>query len=242
MLWEHFQILTYDLRGHGYTPRTEVGYTPTQLATDLKQLLDELDIEKTDVIGHSYGADIALYFAYLYPERTNRAILIEPTVPAVIPILTRADLRHADWAARLLVRLGVPVPKEKRLDAEFLLEKALTLPMKWGPLKDMPATEAEIESTKDLLLGTSITKDMIDVGNLTLEHLAEIRVPIHLIYDSSSLWWHRSIQVLSERLPDVSTHVIETGSGDLSHWVPLERPELLAREIREVLLTESASV
>src|SRR5262245_30345303 len=184
MLWNDFQILTYDLRGHGYTPRTEVGYTPAQLATDLKLLLDELEIEKTDVVGHSYGADIALYFAYLFPERTNSAVLIEPTVPAVIPILTRADLSHAAWPARLLVKMVVPIPKERRLDGEYLLEKALTLPLKWGPLKDMPATPAEVENTRDLLLGTSITKDMVEIGPLPLEKLGEVYTPVHLIYDS----------------------------------------------------------
>ena len=140
-----------------------------------------------------------------------------------------------------LTRLGVHVPKERRLDSEYLLEKALTLPMKWGPLKDMEATPEAKENVIDLLIGTSITKDMVEIGDLTLEHLPKINVPIHLIYDSSSLWWHRSIKVLSESLPNVTTHVIETDTDELSHWVPLEKPELIAREIIGVL-TEGMAV
>src|SRR5205085_11585007 len=139
----------------GYTTRTEVGYTPTQLATDLKELLDALDIERVDVLGHSFGADIALYFAYLYPERVRTTILVEPFIPAIGQILTRRDFRHADWAARILIKLGVPIPKEKRLDAEFLLRKAIEMPNKWGPLKDVPKTEAAKQSITDLFLTTS---------------------------------------------------------------------------------------
>src|SRR5262245_30614797 len=110
MLWDRFHILTYDLRGHGSTEMTETGYTPTQLAGDLVQLMDALQIERADIVGHSFGADIVLYFAYLYPERVRRAVLIEPLVPATFKLPTREDFEGLEWLAGTLEKVGVNIP------------------------------------------------------------------------------------------------------------------------------------
>src|SRR4051812_30767464 len=76
-LLDRFRILTYDLRGHGYSGMPPTGYTPTDMATDLKDLLDALEIERPHLAGHSYGADIALYFALHYPRRVRQLVAIE---------------------------------------------------------------------------------------------------------------------------------------------------------------------
>src|SRR5579872_3908541 len=62
-LADHFRVLTYDLRGHGYSDVPPTGYSPDDMACDLLGLLDALEIERPTIAGHSYGADIALYFA-----------------------------------------------------------------------------------------------------------------------------------------------------------------------------------
>ena len=75
-LWDRFRITTYDLRGHGYSEVTPSGYTPDDMATDLNDLLDVLGIEQAAFVGHSYGADTALYFALKHPERARAVIAI----------------------------------------------------------------------------------------------------------------------------------------------------------------------
>src|SRR3712207_3517403 len=55
------RVTAYDLRGHGLTARTPSGYSTGQLAADLMAVLDRLKIERTTLIGHSYGAAIALH-------------------------------------------------------------------------------------------------------------------------------------------------------------------------------------
>ena len=42
ILQEHFRVLTYDLRGHGYSDVPPSGYTTADMAEDLTQLLDAL--------------------------------------------------------------------------------------------------------------------------------------------------------------------------------------------------------
>src|SRR5437764_249523 len=91
-LCDHFEILTYDLRGHGYSDTPPSGYTPDAMARDLLELLDALGIEQPVIAGHSYGADIALYFAAAYPERVREVVAIEAALPAL-----EESRRHAGW-------------------------------------------------------------------------------------------------------------------------------------------------
>src|ERR1700675_3786155 len=62
-LRKFYRITTYDLRGHGYSEVTPTGYPADQMADDLEGLLDVLGIQQATLVGHSYGADVALYFA-----------------------------------------------------------------------------------------------------------------------------------------------------------------------------------
>lgn len=232
LLWDRYNTLTYDLRGHGYSEMTETGYTPTELATDLVQLLDALDIEKVDVVGHSFGGDIALYFAYYYPERVNNVVLIEALIPAMAMILTRDDFARADWAANVLGKMGVVIPDERRFDTGYMLNEAVNMPNKWGPMKGMARKKDRHEDwLEKLYTTTSVLKDALDVGELTRENIPQIQTPVHLIYDSGSLMWHKSFKFLRDNLPNVTWVLLDTDSGQMAHFAPLEKPELVVEHI-----------
>src|ERR671924_1491508 len=66
-----YRVTLCDLRGHGFSGMPRNGYTTRSLALDLKTLLDHLEIEYAFIIGHSFGATVALNFAVLYPERVR---------------------------------------------------------------------------------------------------------------------------------------------------------------------------
>ena len=53
-------------------------YTFQQLAETTKQLLDSLDISQTAVLGHSMGEMLATRFALMFPEITDKLILVNP--------------------------------------------------------------------------------------------------------------------------------------------------------------------
>jgi pimeloyl-ACP methyl ester carboxylesterase len=78
ILRHHFRVTTVDLRGHGYSDMPATGYSVDDLAGDLLGLLDALEIGQADLVGHSYGADIALCFALHHPGRVKRVVAIGP--------------------------------------------------------------------------------------------------------------------------------------------------------------------
>lgn len=72
---DRYRVIAVDTRGHGQSPRGTADFTITQFAEDLHDLLDELSIERADILGFSDGANIALTFAMKYPEYVKRLVL-----------------------------------------------------------------------------------------------------------------------------------------------------------------------
>ncbi len=78
-LKNRYQLITYDMRDQGQSDRLDEGYDIGIHALDLKKLLLHLGIEKTDMLGVSYGGQVALIFALRYPEMLNRLVLANTT-------------------------------------------------------------------------------------------------------------------------------------------------------------------
>lgn len=72
------RVICYDLRGHGRSERPARGYAVTAMASDLLGLLDALELDTVDLVGHSYGALIALELSLRHPGRVRRRVLVEP--------------------------------------------------------------------------------------------------------------------------------------------------------------------
>ena len=63
--------------GHGDSAKPRSGeYSLGAHAAGLRDLLAILDLERATVVGHSFGRDVALQFAYQYPELTERVVLV----------------------------------------------------------------------------------------------------------------------------------------------------------------------
>lgn len=70
-----YRVIAVDTRGHGKSPRGDKPFTIRQFAEDLKDFMDEHEIEKAHLLGFSDGGNIALVFALKYPQRVDRLIL-----------------------------------------------------------------------------------------------------------------------------------------------------------------------
>lgn len=70
-----YRVIAIDTRGHGKSPRGDKPFTIWQFAEDLKDFMDEHEIEKAHLLGFSDGGNIALVFALKYPERVDKLIL-----------------------------------------------------------------------------------------------------------------------------------------------------------------------
>ncbi len=72
-----YRVIAMDLRGRGQSEKPSPGYSLDYHLCDINCLLDDLQLERAVIMGHSLGAFIALAFAAQYPERTDRLILVD---------------------------------------------------------------------------------------------------------------------------------------------------------------------
>jgi pimeloyl-ACP methyl ester carboxylesterase len=229
MLKDHFRILTYDLRGHGYSDVPPSGYSATDMARDLEGLLDHLGIERANLVGHSYGADIALYYAFRNPDRVLQVGAIEAALPALIHLRTREDWIGWAYWVEVLERSGVTVPPEHRCDLEYMVRCSMNLPKKWGPLKGLPRNPEKFLRVLD---STPLTRDYEEVGDLTLANIPRIQAPVHLIYAEGSAFLG-SHDYLLEHLPNARSVML--ASSEWGHFGPLEQPEAVVEHLIECL-------
>ena len=70
-----YKLIVPDLRGFGQSPYP--GHTTiAEMAGDVLQLLDHLQIEKAHVVGISLGGTVALQFALDAPDRVHKLVLV----------------------------------------------------------------------------------------------------------------------------------------------------------------------
>ncbi len=71
------RLIFVDRPGLGYSERGEAE-TPAEQAERYRLLLDELNIEKVVLVGHSLGSSSVVAFAVLFPERVEGLLLLAP--------------------------------------------------------------------------------------------------------------------------------------------------------------------
>lgn len=69
-------VIAPDLVGHGESAKPRGDYALGAHASGIRDLLIGLNIKRASIIGHSLGGGIAMQFAYQFPERCERLVLV----------------------------------------------------------------------------------------------------------------------------------------------------------------------
>jgi pimeloyl-ACP methyl ester carboxylesterase len=130
-LAHEYTVVAPDLLGHGASDKPRADYSLAAYACGMRDLLSVLDIDRATVIGHSLGGGVAMQFAYQFPERCERLVLVStggicrdvhvalraasaPGADLLLPLLTPlASVPPLSWTLRtagaVLRRLGSPL-------------------------------------------------------------------------------------------------------------------------------------
>jgi pimeloyl-ACP methyl ester carboxylesterase len=77
-LARRYTVIAPDLLGHGRSDKPRADYSVGGYANGMRDLLTVLGVDKVTVVGHSFGGGVAMQFAYQFPERTERMVLVAP--------------------------------------------------------------------------------------------------------------------------------------------------------------------
>ncbi|MBD2308703.1 alpha/beta hydrolase [Chroococcidiopsis sp. FACHB-1243] len=85
LLDEGYRVITYDRRGFGASSQPSFGYDYDTFAADLNQLMTELDLRDTVLVGFSMGTgEVTRYLGKYGSERVSKAVLMAPVPPFLL--------------------------------------------------------------------------------------------------------------------------------------------------------------
>ena len=108
-LAERFTVIAPDLLGHGESATPRGDYSLGAHASGVRDLLTAVGTDRVTVVGHSLGGGIALQFAYQFPERCERLVLVSSggLGREVHLLLRAAALPGADYVLPALTSAGL---------------------------------------------------------------------------------------------------------------------------------------
>lgn len=181
---EH-RVTAYDLRGHGYSEVPPAGYTSADHAADLIALLDAIGAERARVVGHSFGAVIALHAAVLAPERIEALVLSDPYFPGLRYLEDVSRWSHWQNFRAEAEQAGVLLSDEYWYDLSRFFDQVLHLEgdalLRFRQAVGLPALE------RLLRLGrTTCGIDSKAEAGLTAELIAAVEQPALALYGEFS--------------------------------------------------------
>ena len=167
-------VIAPDLLGHGRSDKPRADYSVAAYANAMRDLISVLGIERVTVVGHSLGGGVAMQFAYQYPERCERLVLVSsggvsrdvhpmlrlaavPSADVMLPLLTFSITRLAVRAAFSLLEM---LATDLGRDADDLLRVFEALP-------DAPARAAFVRTLRAVVDRRGQVITMLDRCYLT---------------------------------------------------------------------------
>jgi len=77
LLQSDYTVLAPDFLGHGASEKPLGDYSLGNFASTMRDFLDLLGIDRATVVGQSWGGGVAMQFAYQFPERCERLVLVD---------------------------------------------------------------------------------------------------------------------------------------------------------------------
>jgi pimeloyl-ACP methyl ester carboxylesterase len=98
-----YHLIVPDLRGRGRSAHLPGPYSIPQLASDVVDVLNEIGVQRANVLGYSLGGVVAQQLARDHPERVDRLIL---ACTCACHRITRRERINSKFASGLLSSLG----------------------------------------------------------------------------------------------------------------------------------------
>jgi esterase len=230
------EVFLVDQRNHGKSPHSEL-HNYESLAADLLELMDDLELNKAVLLGHSMGGKAAMWFAAEHPERVNRLIIADISPRSYLS--TGPDFGHSAFHRHVLGSMKAvdfssisglgdidrqlePLLPDRQL-RQFLLkniEKGADSAYRWrlnidGLLKNLDNLSGGLES-----------------------FLAEGRVydqfPVLFIRGGNSGYIAATDQEMIEKLfPDARIVTIKNAG----HWLHAEKPAEFVSVVKKLLIS-----
>ena len=226
-------VVVPDLRGMGLSAKPSGGFDKKTQAVDMAGVLDQLGIERADLVTHDIGNMVGYAFAALYPARVVRFALIDAPLPGIGPweeILRNPLLWH--------FRFGGP-------DMERLVagRERIYLDRFWNEFSATPSrfSEAAREHYAELyalpgamhsgfMQFAAFDQDVLD--NQSFLAKGKLGMPVLAVGGEKSFG-----RTMAHIMRFAATNVREAVIPESGHWIMEENPTATIALVRDFLQT-----
>ncbi|CAN5754353.1 alpha/beta hydrolase [soil metagenome] len=247
-LWRHqivelvaagYRAIAPDLRGFGLSDRpTDVAaYRVHHSVGDMTALLDALEIDRVDVVGHDWGAPVAWLFATMHADMTRRLIALSVGHPSAFGA-PDADgdppFEHLQRQWYALLYQFVDVAERWLSDDDWRRFRALI-----GPAPDVDRYIADLSRPGALTASLNWYR-----ANSPLRAMVGAARPLPPVPDHVAVlgvWSDGDRFLVEEQMTGSAAHV--TGSwryeriAGAGHWLQLDQPDTVTRLLLDHLAT-----
>ena len=237
-LAEKFSVIALDQRGHGLSDKPESGYDFSTVARDLMGVIEKRNLEKPVVVGHSWGADVALEFAVAFPHVASGICFVDGGMiePSARPGMTLEKARE-DMAPPVFAGMTSHALRERFGNRV----RPFQLPVEFDQV-----LMSNFEVLEDGTVRTRLSREnhLRIIDALWDHHPSQLypqvpcpalMMPARMANDDSvaerTFRREESVAKARELLPQVKVVWLE----DSIHDVPVQRPELVADTIADAI-------
>jgi len=247
-MWRHVvplliadhRLILPDLRGLGWSDAPRTGYRKDELARDVLAVLDELGVERFELVGHDWGAFAGFHLCYAAPERVGHYLAC--SIPHLWPPAERPSLRRL---ATLWYQVVLATPG---LGAGLMRDGRATRKVFEVARAHGEYTEEELAAFVDVLRQPGPASATSQYYRTFLLHelrpVVEGEFKQRTLTTPTHMLWGRRDAILrgahasGQHEPYAPNLTIEWVEGT-GHFLPEERPELVAERARELFGRQS---
>ncbi|MEY2950555.1 MAG: alpha/beta fold hydrolase [Saprospiraceae bacterium] len=219
-LSSHFQVFILDQRNHGKSPHIS-NMDLSSMANDIVAFMDQMNLPNAHIMGHSMGGKVAMQFAFDYPERLNKLIVLDIAPRAYQP-------GHLEILAALR-DLPIHSLKNRKEAEEKLFEKIKSTETVLFLLKNLSRNKlGGFEWKMNLPVITRDYIKLIDKIHAQLPHTGPV---LFLKGNRSNYIREEDISGIKALFPITEIKTIQNAG----HWIHAENPSDLLNHILHFL-------
>lgn len=210
VLCEHYDVVAFDLPGHGRSPGTPKDWSIPQAVTFVQQMVESTGSPAAHIVGLSVGGIIAQAFAVAQPERVRSLTLI-----ATAPTFSETGREAMRKRAANVRQGGMEAVLQECLERWFTKPTTLRRPDLIDRVtKTLLADDPEVHGAMwDMISAFEIVGDLHRISAPTLILTGDL--------DPSSP--PSSAKLLHQKISGSELHIVP----EFSHMLPLEAPSLV---------------
>lgn len=214
-----YQVISVDLRNHGRSPH-HASQSYADMAEDLIELCDSLNLDTIHLLGHSMGGKVAMQFATQFPSRMGKLIVVD------MAMRSYADVHTHLIEAMLAVKLS---SMQTRSD----VDQALISTIDENMIRQFLLMNL-VKSNDRLAWRINLAALKANYSTLQQAVCASAQ------YDKPALFirGERSDYVRDEDIEQIKTHFTNTQFASLptAHWVHAEQPQAFSEVVAQFLI------